>query len=128
MSDNEANAPAGWYPQGDGIRWWDGTAWQGPVHPRQAASAQPNPEAALQMAAARIVQRGGRIESQSPNLIVVVTGRPISHVLHLLLSLLTCGLWLPVWLALAVIYGERRTMLSIGRDGRVVKAGTVRVR
>lgn len=26
---------------------------------------------------------------------------PVNHILHLLLSVLTCGLWLPVWAALS---------------------------
>ena len=28
-------APPGWYPNGDGLWWWDGTAWSHPATPAQ---------------------------------------------------------------------------------------------
>lgn len=30
--------PAGWYPQGDGERWWDGTQWSDHTRPLQPAA------------------------------------------------------------------------------------------
>lgn len=42
------------------------------------------------------VAQGWRIESQSDVLAVFVKGRRVNHVLHLILSLLTLGMWLVV--------------------------------
>lgn len=39
--------------------------------------------------------------------------RPCNHALHLVLSLFTCGLWLPVWAVLAVV-GRRETVTHHG--------------
>lgn len=33
---------------------------------------------------------------------------PVNHVLHLILTLLTCGLWAPVWIVMAIIDAVRR--------------------
>lgn len=33
---------------------------------------------------------------------------PVNHVLHLILTLLTCGLWAPVWITMAIIDAVRR--------------------
>lgn len=39
---------------------------------------------------------------------VVGTGAPgVPHVAHLILTLLTCGLWAPVWIIDALIRGRR---------------------
>ncbi|HRD64448.1 MAG TPA: DUF2510 domain-containing protein [Nocardioides sp.] len=35
------NPPAGWYPQGDQERWWDGTAWSDNFRPLGSEQAQP---------------------------------------------------------------------------------------
>ncbi|ANW64063.1 hypothetical protein BCA37_11060 [Mycobacterium sp. djl-10] len=37
----------------------------------------------------------------------VYVGGGTSHGLHLLLTLLTCGLWLPVWIIMIIINGGR---------------------
>lgn len=37
------NTPAGWYPQGDGERWWDGNAWTEHTRPRQPQPTQQQP-------------------------------------------------------------------------------------
>jgi hypothetical protein len=37
----QAPTPAGWYPQGDQERWWDGSAWSDNVRPVGSGQAQP---------------------------------------------------------------------------------------
>jgi len=37
----QAPPPAGWYPQGDQERWWDGNAWSDNVRPLGSQAAQP---------------------------------------------------------------------------------------
>jgi len=63
------------------------------------------------------VARGARVESQSDYQAVVVTGKPVNHVLHLILTLVTCGLWGIVWIVLAVSGGEKRSIASVDEFG-----------
>jgi hypothetical protein len=68
--------PAGWYrdPFDHTImRWWDGHAWT----------------AYTQQTVQSVVVHQDR-------------GKPVNHALHLILSILTAGLWLPVWLIIAI--------------------------
>ncbi len=62
---------------------------------------------------------GGRIESVAPYSAVIVTGQKVNHILHLLISVLLCGLWLPVWLLITVSGGERRRVLAVDQCGNV---------
>jgi hypothetical protein len=62
-----------------------------------------------------------RVESTAPYTAVLVTGQRVNHVLHLLLSLLTFGLWLPVWLILIAFGGERRHVVAVDTCGNVTR-------
>lgn len=58
---------------------------------------------ALQNAALQMAQEGWRIEAQADSgLVISKPGRKPNHILHLVLSLLTAGVWLLVWLIVAV--------------------------
>jgi hypothetical protein len=59
----------------------------------------------------------GRVETRGQTSAVVVFGKPVNHVLHLLLTIFTCTLWGPVWLLVAAFSGERRTTVSIDEYG-----------
>lgn len=59
------------------------------------------------------VARGWRVESQTDTMAVVVRGKKPNHILHLLLTVFTLGLWLPVWLIVAMVSGEKRKTLSV---------------
>lgn len=75
--------PAGWHPDGTGVlRYWDGFRWT----ERTAPMPQPVPQPIVQYAP--VVQ-----PAQQPYI-----PDATNHVLHLLLTLVTCGLWAPVWL------------------------------
>lgn len=65
------------------------------------------------------VMRGGRIESQGDDLAVVVYGKRPNHVLHLLLTVFTLGLWLPVWAIIDSTQRERRVILTVDESGHV---------
>lgn len=66
------------------------------------------------------VVRGARVESQGQYNAVLVWGRPVNHVLHLILTIVTAGLWGLVWLILALSGGESRTMVSVDDFGNVL--------
>lgn len=88
---------------------------------RQQPPAVPQPQPLDPMATAQLqlagavawwVSTGWRIESQTPIQAVMVRGRRPNHVLHLLLTIVTMGLWLPVWLVLALTSKEQRAVLT----------------
>ena len=49
----------------------------------------------------------------------MVSGQPVNNVLHAILTLFMCGLWLPVWLILAATGGERRNTISVDEWGQL---------
>ncbi|MBK5220174.1 MAG: hypothetical protein JJE35_10380 [Thermoleophilia bacterium] len=63
---------------------------------------------------------GWRIESQTDYNAVLVKGRRPNHLLHLILSIITAGLWaIFVWLPLVIFGGEKRRVLSIDEYGQI---------
>jgi hypothetical protein len=64
-----------------------------------------------------VASQGGRVETRTANAAVVVTGKPVNHVLHLLLSLFLCTMWVPVWLIMAAVGLERRATIPGGPHG-----------
>lgn len=60
---------------------------------------------------------GSRIESQSDFQAVLVQGHRPNHVLHLLLTVFTLGLWLIVWIIVAGAGGEKRALLTVDEYG-----------
>jgi hypothetical protein len=42
------------------------------------------------------------VVQQAPPIAVVVK-RPFNHTLHLIITICTCGAWLPVWIILAIL-------------------------
>ncbi|NYH51425.1 hypothetical protein HNR06_001014 [Nocardiopsis arvandica] len=71
---------------------------------------------------AEVVQ-GGVIESQSDFTAVIRYGKPINHVLHLILTLVTCGLWGIVWIILWIvsIQEKKSIALQINEFGQVFR-------
>lgn len=91
--------PPGWYPDpsGGGQRYFDGKQWIDlPPPPPPPASAQPS------------IVINNNVGAAAPP--VVVTSGP-NHTLHLVLTILTCGMWLPVWLIVAIV-GHRRVQVG----------------
>ena len=64
--------------------------------------------------------QNARIESQSDYQAVLVTGQPVNHILHCLLTIFcTCGLWVFVWFILILTGGIKRQMISVDEWGYV---------
>lgn len=86
--------------------------WQG------AAPTQPMPlsdderKAWLAQQVDEHLGNGWQIESRTENLVSLRYGKPINHVLHLLLTLVTCGVWALVWIYLAIFQGEKHKTIS----------------
>lgn len=62
---------------------------------------------------------GWRVESQADFNAVIVKGKRPNHILHLILSVLTLGAWVLVWIVLAVVMHEKRRALSVDQYGIV---------
>jgi hypothetical protein len=94
-------------------------------YPNQPSPHQPSPpswspqhpthisrEQQLDEQIASYLTKGWRIESRTDHSAVLVKGKRVNHLLHLVLSLVTFGLWLPVWLIVAIAAGEKREHLA----------------
>ena len=77
---------------------------------------------ALQQAVAAEIASGARLESQMGTMAVVVRGKPVNHILHLILSLLTAGIWLIVWLVLVLTNKRERVILTVDEAGTVSRS------
>lgn len=75
--------------------------------------------ARLDAAVANTVSGGWRVESRTDYQAVLVRGKNHSHLLHLVLTLVTLGLWLLVWIPLAIFGGEKRATMSVDAAGMV---------
>ena len=93
VSVEQSWAP-GWYPVAGGmVQWWDGAQWRShPVHP------------------------------PGVGLLIAQQERRTNHVLHLLLTLLTFGMWGLVWAVVALVNRSERARLR--REASWVARGT----
>lgn len=79
----------------------------------------------LEQAIRYAAESGTRIESQGDTFAVVVRGEPVNHLLHLVLTLATGGLWIIGWLVLAATGGEKRFVVAVDERGGLT---TTRIR
>jgi hypothetical protein len=92
----------GWYPDPAGrpaLRWYDGQQWTAHL------------QAAPMPAAVPMHYYGGG-GSGSAAVAVAVTSSGPSHLLHLVLTILTLGLWLPVWILIAIFSRPKTTVAT----------------
>jgi len=79
---------------------------------------QPYPvSSVLDHAVASHVSTGWAVESRTATMAVMVSGGQANHVLHLLLTLLSCGLWGIMWLLIAATSSTSRISLILNPDG-----------
>jgi hypothetical protein len=63
--------------------------------------------------------RGGwRVETRSDFQAVFSKGKRPNHILHLLLTIVTLGLWGIVWIVLALTSHEKRMIVSVDEFGQ----------
>lgn len=66
------------------------------------------------------VGNGARVEYQaSPHDVVLVWGKNPNHILHLLITLATFGLWVPFWILIACTMREKREVRHVDDWGNV---------
>jgi hypothetical protein len=103
--------PAGWYPDPDNhtgfryggapsARYFDGVQWTENRVPMPRRQQQPPPQPQPQ---AVFVNQ----QFAPPAPPVVVYNNGTSHGLHLILTIVTCGLWLPVWIIMTIVNSSR---------------------
>lgn len=63
--------------------------------------------------------RGYRVEHADGWRAVIRYGSPINHVVHILLTVFTCGFWLPIWIIIMVVGGEKRRHIHIDEYGNL---------
>lgn len=123
---SQGNNPEGWYQDPDTPsqqRYWDGSAWTdqrreaGGISTTKRSTDERKALLAQQIQGA--VARGLRIESQSEFQAVLVEGQPVNHVLHAIITIVTCGVWGIVWIILALTGGEKREMAVVDEFGNV---------
>jgi hypothetical protein len=103
--------------------WWAGRELKTPVEPTNLLTT-PQSDAARQLVFQEYLSRyiaatEGRVESETAYSAIVVHGEKVNHVLHLLISALMCGLWLPVWFYLAQTGGEVRSVITVDQCGNI---------
>ncbi|OBK90815.1 DUF2510 domain-containing protein [Mycolicibacter sinensis] len=89
---------SGWYPDpsgNGGQRYFDGKAWT------EHFSPPPPPQPSIVINNTNTVGGGAVIVSKGPN-----------HALHLVLTLITFGLWLPVWVLVAIFSSGSRVQVA----------------
>lgn len=100
------SAPYGWFPDPSDPtiqRYFDGVAWTSHTLPVEI-SAPPSMSATVPQ---QQVVVNNTIGSQP---VVTVSSGP-NHALHLILTLMTCGFWLPIWIIVS-IFGRRVDVLG----------------
>lgn len=64
---------------------------------------------------AQHVAAGWRVEMMGRQSATLVSGQPCNHLLHLILTLVTCGFWAIAWVLFAVSGTEKRITLWEGQ-------------
>jgi len=67
------------------------------------------------------VANGFRVEIQEDYSAVLVFGKNPNHILHLLLSIVTFGLWIFVWIMMIFFYKEKKYLFQIDDYGVITR-------
>lgn len=70
----------------------------------------------------RQLAKGGRIESRTKTQAIVKVGKPKKGFMsHLFMTLITIGLWAPIWLIDSMSGGEKGVLLKVDEYGTVTE-------
>lgn len=87
-----------------------------------AESAPPSLEqrrSILASAVAQQVRKGWRVESQTDYQATLAKGHRPNHLLHLILTLLTLGIWGIVWIIVTLTNREKRKSIAVDEFGNI---------
>ena len=87
--------------------------------PEPATKTVEQRKATLAGAVAGQVRAGWSVESQTDYQAILVKGHRPNHLLHLILTILTLGLWLIVWAGVSIAGGEKHRVVSIDEYGNL---------
>ncbi len=77
-------------------------------------------KALLAQAIANWVRGGWHVESQTDYQAVMVKGHRPNHILHLILTIVTLGIWAIVWILVTILGGEKRAVVSVDEYGNTL--------
>jgi len=66
-----------------------------------------------------LVSSNWNIVSQTDSSVILGRSKKVSHIMHFILSILTGGLWLIIWILMFVRKSEQRRSISISSDGKI---------
>jgi hypothetical protein len=112
---------AGWFPDPSGQpgqRYYDGQRWTQHFAPHPAPYPYP----------AQPIVPGGCYQPYPPQPVAVAvsTGGGVNHALHAVLTFFTCGLWLPIWILMAIFGNSSRSSVAVAGHGVNVTTGANR--
>jgi hypothetical protein len=70
-------------------------------------------------------QGGGTVQMRGGNQVVLEYKAKPNHLLHLILSILTLGLWLVVWLIVAITSRDKHETIAVDEYGVVTSTGRI---
>jgi hypothetical protein len=121
-----------WDDKGEVWTFWSGRSWRKAryaAHPRRlkdrtdwsVADEVPDElrRELLDRAAERETLMGGDVRDRRATSCVLGTKHPVNHLGHLVLSVVTVGLWAFIWLVMMLDRREDRVLLSVDRYGNV---------
>jgi hypothetical protein len=68
---------------------------------------------------ARQTHKGWRLQFRADYEAQLIKGKPTNHVLHLILSIITFGFWIPVWIGVAIFSGQSEWFVTVDEFGNV---------
>ena len=82
------------------------------VENRNLSEAWDQRTVAFDQAVANAARQGWAVESRTDSQAILVKGHRPNHILHLILSIVTAGLWIPVWIIVSLASGQKRWVIS----------------
>lgn len=77
-------------------------------------------QAILQQQVVNHAAKGWTVLSQTQTQASLTKGKDTSHLLHLVLSVVTLGLWIPVWIVVTIAAGKKTRLVTVNEQGSVV--------
>jgi len=72
----------------------------------------------LAIAITEWARKDWRVVSQTQTQAQLIKGHRTNHILHLILTILTLGVWAVVWLLVAAFGGEQHMLVTIDQHGQ----------